>query len=161
MPAGGRFPLSFTFENTGATKVENIVVTVDGGECFTVDGGTNTAHYKSLAPGKTLTQELPMQAVPTCKSGAQGITVSFKYEYVDGSKRSAVTADIRLSVPVSQPDRFQLPDVLEDFPRNIVVEDLPPAHDHDSLHIVGYILHTVRNQHHADPRLFLQMRNLP
>lgn len=106
--AGGRFPLSFTFENTGATKVENIVVTVDGGECFTVDGGTNTAHYKSLAPGKTLTQELPMQAVPTCKSGAQGITVSFKYEYVDGSKRSAVTADIRLSVPVSQPDRFQL-----------------------------------------------------
>ena len=35
--AGGRFPLSFTFENTGTAKVENIVVTVDGGECFTVD----------------------------------------------------------------------------------------------------------------------------
>lgn len=32
--AGGRFPLSFTFENTGTTKVENIVVTVDGGEGF-------------------------------------------------------------------------------------------------------------------------------
>lgn len=106
--AGGHFPLSFTFENTGAIKVENIVVTVDGGECFTVDGGTNTAHYDALAAGKTLTQELPMQAVPTCKSGAQGINVNFKYEYVDGGKRSAVTTDIRLSVPVSQPDRFQL-----------------------------------------------------
>lgn len=106
--AGGRFPLFFTFENTGTVKVENIVVTVDGGECFTVDGGSNTAHYDALAPGKTLTQELPMQAVPTCKSGAQGMTVSFKYEYVDGGKRSPVTADIRLSVPVSQPDRFQL-----------------------------------------------------
>lgn len=106
--AGGRFPLSFTFENTGTAKVENIVVTVDGGECFTVDGGSNTAHYDGLAAGKTLTQELPLQAVPTCKSGAQAITVSFKYEYVDAGKRSAVTSDIRLSVPVSQPDRFQL-----------------------------------------------------
>lgn len=106
--AGGRFPLSFTFENTGTTKVENIVVTVDGGECFTVDGGSNTAHYDGLAAGKTLIQELPLQAVPTCKSGAQAITVSFKYEYVDAGKRSAVTSDIRLSVPVSQPDRFQL-----------------------------------------------------
>ena len=106
--AGGDFPLSFTFENTGTTRVENIVATVDGGECFTVSGGTNTAHYKELAPGKTQTQQLPMQAVPACKSGAQGITVSFKYEYVDGGKRTPVTADIRLSVPVSQPDRFQI-----------------------------------------------------
>ena len=108
VPAGGDFPLSFTFENTGSTRVENIVATVDGGECFTVSGGTNTAHYKDLAPGKTQTQQLPMQAVPTCKSGAQGITVSFKYEYVDNGKRTPVTADIRLSVPVSQPDRFQI-----------------------------------------------------
>ena len=106
--AGGRFPLSFTFENTGTAKVENIVVTVDGGECFTVDGGSNTAHYDALGAGKALTQEMPMQAVPTCKSGAQAVTVSFKYEYVDAGKRSAVTSDIRLSVPVSQPDRFQL-----------------------------------------------------
>ena len=106
--AGGRFPLSFTFENTGTVKVENIVVTVDGGECFTVDGGSNTSHYDALGAGKTLTQELPMQVVPTCKSGAQAITVSFKYEYVDAGKRAPVTSDIRLSVPVSQPDRFQL-----------------------------------------------------
>ena len=106
--AGGRFPLSFTFENTGTVKVENIVVTVDGGECFTVDGGSNTSHYDVLGAGKTLTQELPLQAVPTCKSGAQAITVSFKYEYVDAGKRAPVTSDIRLSVPVSQPDRFQL-----------------------------------------------------
>ena len=106
--AGGRFPLSFPVENTDTVKVENIVVTVDGGECFTVDGGSNTSHYDALGAGKTLTQELPLQAVPTCKSGAQAITVSFKYEYVDAGKRAPVTSDIRLSVPVSQPDRFQL-----------------------------------------------------
>lgn len=106
--AGGKFPLSFTFENTGSVRCENIVVTVDGGESFTVDGGTNTAHYKSLGAGKSQTQELPMQAVPAAKSGAQPITVSFKYEYVDAARRAPVTSDVRLTVPVSQPDRFQI-----------------------------------------------------
>ncbi len=108
VPAGGKFPLTFTFENTGSLRTENIVVTVDGGENFTVDGATNTYHYNSLDAGKTQQQEVAMQAVPACKSGAQPISVSFKYEYVDGSKRAAVTNEIKVSVPVSQPDRFQI-----------------------------------------------------
>lgn len=106
--AGAKFPLSFTFENTGSLTCENIVVIVDGGESFTVDGGTNTAHYKSLGAGKEQKQELNMQALPAAKSGAQSISVSFKYEYVDGTRRAAVTSDVRISVPVSQPDRFQI-----------------------------------------------------
>lgn len=47
--AGSSFPLRFAFENTGSIKIENIVVTVDGGENFTMDGGTNTFHYNALA----------------------------------------------------------------------------------------------------------------
>ena len=106
--AGSKFPLEFTFENTGATKVENVVVTVDGGECFTMDGSTNTFFYKSLASGASQTQAVPMQAVPTGKSGAQTMSVGFKYEYVDKDKRSQGSADIRISIPVYQPDRFQI-----------------------------------------------------
>ena len=58
-----------------------------------------------------------MQALTTAKSGAQSISVSCKYEYVDGSKRSSATSEVRLSVPVMQPDRFQvnapvLPDMI-------------------------------------------------
>lgn len=106
--AGGKFPLAFTFENTGSLTCENIVVTVDGGENFTVDGDTNTVHYKQLRAGKSQTQTMNMQAIPAAKSGAQPITVSFKYEYVDAGRRAAVTSDVRLTVPVSQPDRFQI-----------------------------------------------------
>ena len=106
--AGGKFPLSFTFQNTGSLRCENIVVTVDGGENFTVDGATNTYHYKSLDAGKSQEQEVAMQAVPASKSGAQPISVAFRYEYVDGSKRASVTNEIKVSVPVSQPDRFQI-----------------------------------------------------
>ena len=106
--AGAKFPLDFTFENTGASKVENIVVTVDGGESFAMDGSTNTYFYRGLAAGGTQSQQVPMRAVPTGKSGAQSLSVSFKYEYSDGEKRTQATSDIKLSIPIYQPDRFQI-----------------------------------------------------
>lgn len=106
--AGSAFPLRFTFENTGAVRIENLVVTVDGGETFTMDAGTNTYFYKSLAAGAAQTQEVPMRAIPTGKSGAQGMALSFKYEYMDGEKRAQASCDVKLSIPVYQPDRFQI-----------------------------------------------------
>ncbi|HIV87324.1 MAG TPA: hypothetical protein H9896_04360 [Candidatus Pygmaiobacter gallistercoris] len=106
--AGGKFPLSVVFENTGVLRCENIVVTVDGGESFTVDGGTNTLHYKALGAGATLSQTLNMQTVPAAKSGAQPISISFKYEYLDGARRASVSSELRLTVPVSQPNRFEV-----------------------------------------------------
>ena len=105
---GSAFPLGFTFVNTGKMGIENVVVTVDGGESFTMDGSTNTFYYSGLAAGGTQSQEVPMRTVPTSKSGAQSIGVGFKYEYVDGDKRSQATADIKISLPVYQPDRFHI-----------------------------------------------------
>ena len=108
VPSGSAFPLSFTFENTGAVPISNVVVTVDGGETFTMDASTNTYYYKTLAAGASQTQDIPMRAVPTGKSGAQGLTLSFKYEYEDGEKRTQTNSDVKLSIPVYQPDRFQI-----------------------------------------------------
>ncbi|OZG62135.1 ABC transporter permease [Bifidobacterium hapali] len=108
--AGGNFNLSFTFQNMGKVAVDNMVVTVDGGESFAIAGGTNTFYFDRLAAGYAMTQSLPMQAVTGAQSGAQGITVSFKYEYVDGGARSSNSSDIKISVPISQPDRFELND---------------------------------------------------
>lgn len=106
--AGSKFTLGVTFENTGTLKIENVVALVDGGESFTMDGGTNTFYYKSLAAGGNQSMELPMRAVSNGKSGAQSVSLGFKYEYVDGGKRSQASADIKLSIPVYQPDRFQI-----------------------------------------------------
>ena len=108
LAAGSMFPLSFTFENTGKVAIENVVVTVDGGDCFTMDGSTNTFYYNGLAAGGSQSQEVPMRTVPNSKSGAQSISVGFKYEYVDGEKRSQASADIKISLPVYQPDRFHI-----------------------------------------------------
>jgi hypothetical protein len=106
--AGEPFSLNFTFKNTGRIAVENIVVLVDGGESFTMNGSTNTFYYDSLSAGGTLTQTVPMQTLATAKTGAQTVNVSFKYEYVDNKQRSSSSADIKLSVPVYQPDRLQI-----------------------------------------------------
>jgi hypothetical protein len=110
VPVGGTFDLAFTFQNMGNVAVQNMVIVVDGGENFSVSGGTNTFYVQWLDAGYSLTQTVPMQALASAKSGAQGITLSFKYEYVDQNVRSSNSSDIKISVPVSQPDRFQVND---------------------------------------------------
>ena len=106
--AGGKFPLSITLRNTGKLAVENIVVTIDGGDNFTIDGSSNTFYYSKMGAGKEETQPINMQAVTSAKTGAQSIGVTCKYEYVDGNRRATATTEVKLSVPVVQPDRFQV-----------------------------------------------------
>ena len=57
-----------------------------------------------------MTQSVPMQALASAKSGAQPVTVNFRYEYVDASARSSSQSDVKISVPISQPDRFEISD---------------------------------------------------
>ena len=51
-----------------------------------------------------------MQALGSAASGAHAVTVGFRYEYVDAGVRSSGSSDIRIAVPVVQPDRFQIND---------------------------------------------------
>ena len=80
--AGAKFDLNFTFQNMGQVAVANMVVTVDGGESFAIAGGTNTFYFDALWAGYSLSQTVPMQALASAKSGAQPVTVSFRYESV-------------------------------------------------------------------------------
>ena len=106
--AGSRFTLDFRFQNMGRLRVENVVASVDGGENFALDGGTSTFYYDALPAKGEQKQSVPLQALPTAKSGAQAVTVQFKYEYVDGNKRTAASSEVRMAVPVVQQDRFQI-----------------------------------------------------
>lgn len=108
--AGSKFNLDFTFQNKGQVAVTNMVVTVDGAEGFAIAGGTNTFYVDALWAGYAMTQTVPMQALASAKSGAQPVTVNFRYEYVDGGARSSSQSDVKISVPISQPDRFEISD---------------------------------------------------
>lgn len=119
VPAGGKFDLGFSFQNKGSVAVQNMVISVDGGDGLTIAGGTNTFYVPQLAAGATQSQTVPMQALIDAKSGAQAVVVSFRYEYVDAGQRSSNSVDEKISVPVSQPDRFQINDpVIPDDAQN-------------------------------------------
>lgn len=80
VPAGGKFDLGFSFQNKGSVAVQNMVISVDGGDGLTIAGGTNTFYVPQLAAGATQSQTVPMQALIDAKSGAQAVVVSFRYE---------------------------------------------------------------------------------
>lgn len=106
---GSAFGLNIKFMNTNRKlSVENLVVTLDGGEGFAVNGSTNTFYFEKIKPGKTKQIHVPMKALNTLTNGVQPVAVSFKYEYVDHKKRAAVTSDLKVSIPVYQPDKFEI-----------------------------------------------------
>ena len=88
--AGSSTNLSFSFTNTSKTiKIENVMVTVTGGQDLMLNGSTNTFYFESVAA-----------------SGSKTVTVT--YEYVDQNARKSGNATLSLSVPLYQPDRFEL-----------------------------------------------------
>ena len=107
--AGSKFPLQIIFQNTGTLRVENVVVTVECGESFRhgrqhqylflQDPG---CRWHSAAGGAHARWCPPEKAEPRASLSASNMSI------VDGSKRSQASADIKISVPVYQPDRFQI-----------------------------------------------------
>ncbi len=91
---GGDFTLGYTFQNMGRVAVQNMVVTVDGGDSVSIAGGTNTFYVDWLDAGYSLTQSVPMQALGSAASGAHAVTVGFRYEYVDAGVRSSGSSEI-------------------------------------------------------------------
>lgn len=107
--AGSSFNFSFKFKNTSSElDIDNIVVTVDGGENLLLNGTSNSFFFDEIKAGHSQTVKVPMKALKTVTGNAQPVSINFKYEYVDHKKRTQATSDIKLSVPVYQPDRFEI-----------------------------------------------------
>lgn len=109
VPAGSAFDLHFTFANTShKLAAENVVVTVEGGEGFTIHGSSNTFYFEKIKARGKKTVTIPMKVLSTVTAGAQPLSVTFKYEYVDHKKRNTATEDLKITVPVYQKDRFEI-----------------------------------------------------
>lgn len=107
--AGSKFNLAFKFRNTSSTvDVENMVITVTGGEGLTINGSSNTFFYDKVKAGASKTVTVPMKVVNTTVDTAQDVSINFKYEYLDHKKRTSASSDVKISVPLYQPDRFEI-----------------------------------------------------
>ena len=107
--AGSSTNLSFSFTNTSKTiKIENVMVTVTGGQDLMLNGSTNTFYFESVAANGSKTVTVPMKAAQLISSSAQEVQIALTYEYIDQNARKSGTASLSLSVPLYQPDRFEL-----------------------------------------------------
>ena len=107
--AGSSTNLSFSFTNTSKTiKIENVMVTVTGGQHRMLNGSTNTFYFESVAASGSKTVTVPMKAAQLISASAQDVKIDVTYEYVDQNARKSGNATLSLSVPLYQPDRFEL-----------------------------------------------------
>ena len=107
--AGSTFDLTVEFENTSSIfTVENIVMTVSPDEGLTIASGSNTVHYASLRAGTSQSETFSIMALPTAKTGAAKLDISFSYEYVENKTRKHVSPSQSISIPIYQPDRFEV-----------------------------------------------------
>ena len=107
--AGKKFDLSIEFRNTSTSlAVENILMSVETEEGLTITNSSNTFFFENLGAGAVRSQKIPMKALNMDKSSSPSCTVSFTYEYVDGDQRLEKTAQERIAIPVTEPDRFEL-----------------------------------------------------
>ena len=107
--AGSSTNLSFSFTNTSKTiKIENVMVTVTGGQDLMLNGSTNTFYFESVAASGSKTVTVPMKAAQLISASAQEVQIAITYEYVDQNARKSGSASLSLSVPLYQPDRFEL-----------------------------------------------------
>ena len=107
--AGSGTNLSFSFTNTSKKlAIENVMVTVTGGSDLMLNGSTNTFYFDSVAAGGSKSVTVPMKAAQLISASAQDVQIAVTYEYVDQNARKSGSAALSLSVPLYQPDRFEL-----------------------------------------------------
>ena len=107
--AGSGTNLSFSFTNTSKKlAIENVMVTVTGGSDLMLNGSTNTFYFDSVAAGGSKSVTVPMKAAQLISASAQNVQIAVTYEYVDQNARKSGNATLSLSVPLYQPDRFDL-----------------------------------------------------
>ena len=107
--AGSSTNLSFSFTNTSKTiKIENVMVTVTGGQDLMLNGSTVTFDFESVAASGGQTVTVPMKAAQLISASAQDVKIDVTYEYVDQNARKSGNATLSLSVHLYQPDRFEL-----------------------------------------------------
>lgn len=107
--AGKPFELVIYFKNTSKVlPVENIMMSLETEDGLSITSSSNSFYIEKLSAGQTLSQSIQMKALGSETSSSPSITISFRYEYVDDGTRQSQTSSERISIPVIEPDRFEV-----------------------------------------------------
>lgn len=113
--AGQNFDLSLSFKNTSkATEVENLVVSINTAEGVSIASSSNSFYFDKLKAGAEMPLKVNFKAWEEAKSAAAVITFNFNYEYKNAKSIVKGSTTENISIPVVQPDRFELGEMKND-----------------------------------------------
>ena len=114
---GSTFTLGMTLKNTSSSSaIENIKMVVSSaadettGGVFTPASSSNSFFIAKVGAGESFTESIDLTVKADAPPKSYGIDVQIAYEAVVDGKRESLTATERITIPVSQPDRFEVED---------------------------------------------------
>lgn len=114
---GSTFTLTFHIKNTSAVSaIENIKMTVSSeasnasgqSGAFTPASSSNTFYISRIGAGSSIAQSIDLMVRSDAFPGSYGINADFSYEAVVNGQRQTITATETITIPVIQPDRFEI-----------------------------------------------------
>ncbi len=115
---GKEFNLNMRFKNTNTnTQIENLKITVSSvagtddksvAGAFTPAKSSNTFFISKVGPGANFAEQIALIAKSDATPNSYGVSVAFNYEAVLEGTRQAIEATETISIPLTQPDRFEV-----------------------------------------------------
>ena len=115
---GKTFRLSLNLKNTStAAAVENLKMTISSvaddttGGVFTPANSSNTFFISKVGAGQSFSEVIDLLVKADAPPKSYGLQVSVSYEAVLNNERVTVDDSETITIPVTQPDRFEVEDV--------------------------------------------------
>lgn len=115
---GQTFPLTLNVKNTSSVSaIENVKMTIESapdettGGVFTPANSSNTFFIARVPAGGVFTESIDMLVKADAAPKSYGLQIKFSYEAVLDGKRESLEATETITVPVTQPDRFEVNEV--------------------------------------------------
>jgi len=115
---GKEFNLNMRFKNTNTnTQIENLKITVSSvagtddksvAGAFTPAKSSNTFFISKVGPGANFAEQIALIAKSDATPNSYGVSIAFNYEAVLEGTRQAIDATETISIPLTQPDRFEV-----------------------------------------------------
>lgn len=115
---GGKvFTLSMKIKNAGKVAIENVKITVSSaadattGGVFSPANSSNTFFVESIPAGGTIEESIDLLPKADAAPKSYGLDISFNYEAVVNKERIELSPTETISIPLTQPDRFEVGEV--------------------------------------------------
>ena len=115
---GGKvFTLTMKIKNAGKVAIENVKITVSSaadattGGVFSPANSSNTFFVESIPAGGTIEESIDLLPKADAAPKSYGLDISFNYEAVVNKERIELNPTETISIPLTQPDRFEVGEV--------------------------------------------------